>query len=124
MAYRAFGEESFVLETVLPVARVAGNETFTPLEMNVIALADADHPGSVRENTRFGRFMERAFGIRGNNALADPRLEALRRFAVLARHGDGTIQPREIDLFISAGFSLSQARSLRLGAPATSVAGQ
>jgi len=123
MAYRAFDGDSFVLETVPPVVQAQGVETFTPLELNVIALADVDHPGSVRESTRFGRFMERAFGIRRSNTLADPRLEALRRFAVLARHG-GVLPPHEIDLFISAGFSLHQARALQLGPSANSVAEQ
>jgi len=112
MAYRSFG-------TMYPPVVVADSqdctpsEAFAPLEQTVIALAEADPVASLGPPSRFTRFFERWFGFRRHNPLADERLEALRRFAVLARVAAGTLPAEEVKRFLSAGFSLTQARTLQ-----------
>jgi hypothetical protein len=80
---------------------------FSALEWQVIAIARSDRMSSLREPSR----LTRAFGsvLRVHNPrLADSRLEALRRMAVLSwRHGY-VVAPAEVRDFVKAGFSLAQ----------------
>lgn len=115
MAYRAFDTGSFDLDTAMPSA-AAHAARFTPVEARVIALADSDRLESVSGRSRFGRLIDAVFGIRRSNPLADPRLEALRRFTVLARLSDGRLPTAEIERFVAAGFSAAQARALQVRA--------
>ena len=60
---------------------------FTALEDRVVALACEDGLGTIEEPGLFERLASILFGLRLNRrALADPRLEALRRAVVIARH--------------------------------------
>ena len=86
---------------------------FAPLELKVIALAEADPIASIGAPTRFTRFFERWFGITRPAPLADARLEALRRFAVLARVSGGRLPREEVRRFVEAGFSMLQAHALQ-----------
>jgi hypothetical protein len=117
MAYRSFGVEPFSLPyaAAARVAAEAGPQAagFTPLEQQVIRLAEADPVASIGAPTRFARFFERWFGFKRPNPLADERLEALRRFAVLARVTDGQLPAEEVKRFLAADFSLPQARALQ-----------
>jgi hypothetical protein len=88
-------------------------EAFAPLEQTVIALAEADPVASIGVPGRFTGFFERWFGFRRHSPLPDARLEALRRFAGLARLGRGGLPADEVKRFLAAGFSLSQARALQ-----------
>lgn len=57
------------------------------LETAVLALAEADGPSSLFEPSKVRRWYRIVTGSRMPNRLANPRLEALRRFAILARVG-------------------------------------
>lgn len=86
---------------------------FAPLELKVIALAEVDPVASIGTPKRFARFFERWFGFRRPSPLANERLEALRRFAVLARVTGGQLPAEEVKRFLAAGFSILQARTLQ-----------
>lgn len=105
-------------ESAGPTLRPAEKGGFEPLELRVIALAEADPVASIGSPTRFRRLFERWFGFKLPRPLANERLEALRRFAVLARvSGDG-MPAEEVRNFLTAGFSLRQARTLQRRATA------
>ena len=113
MAYRAaeawapaFPARSATRILPAPLAR------FAPIERNVIALAAHDPVASVAAPGRFGRLLRRWLGLAPPNQLADPRLEALRRFAVLARAAPDRIHLSEVRRFLAAGFTVAQARSV------------
>jgi hypothetical protein len=109
MAYRAFDGWPFDVaaqqadETT--TAAPATEPVFTPLELHVLALAARDAAWSVR-------IVEALFGIRRPNPLANPRLEALRRFAVIVRNLRGSPPAAEIEAFLAAGFSPRAATAL------------
>jgi hypothetical protein len=106
MAYLAFGE-ILAATTAARVADVTGEVGvgFTALEWSVIALAERDSIASLREPSRIAVAIYNVFGDRPNPRLADPRLEALRRIAVLGwRHGRD-IEGQEVRDFVAAGFT-------------------
>jgi len=109
MAYRAFDgwpvDVAAVPADETTIAVPTTEPVFTPLELRVVALAARDTGWSVRPRTRFVRIVEALFGIRRPNPLANPRLEALRRFAVVARNVRGKLPAAEIEAFLAAGFS-------------------
>jgi hypothetical protein len=117
MAYRSFGAEPFAFSPLSDSRSAADARAeeveFAPLELSVIALAEADPVASIGAPTRFARFFERWFGFKRPSPLANERLEALRRFAVLARVTGGRLPAEEVKHFLVAGFSLPQARALQ-----------
>jgi alkylhydroperoxidase family enzyme len=82
------------------------------LEWSVVAVARRDSLASLREPGRLGMAMAALFGGRQNPKLTDPRLEALRRVAVLAWHHGYTLPVSEIKAFMKAGFSADQFETL------------
>jgi hypothetical protein len=82
------------------------------LEWSVVAVARKDSLASLREPGRLGMAMAALFGARQNPKLTDPRLEALRRLAVLAWHHGYTLPVSEIRAFMKAGFSADQFETL------------
>ena len=80
---------------------------FSPLEWSVIRLARVDRLWTIRTAGRIRKFWNWLIG-RGNPELANPRLEALRRMAVLTWHYGFTVPGRDISEFLSAGFSSDQ----------------
>jgi hypothetical protein len=86
---------------------------FAPLEMQVIRIAEADPVASIGAPSRFAAFFERWLGIERPKPLADSRLEALRRFAELARVTGGQLPIDEVRSFLAAGFTQLQARALQ-----------
>ena len=78
---------------------------FSALEWSVVMLARHDRPSSLREPGRFQKFLGHIFGESFNRRLADPKLEALRRMAVLTWHHSYSVPKREIQAFFAAGFS-------------------
>jgi len=89
-----------------PVGPVA-TARFGPLEWAVVLLARRDTLGSLRRPGRLAVAMRAVFR-QHNPRLADERLEALRRMAVLSwRHGY-TVSSREVATFIAAGFTADQ----------------
>lgn len=120
MAYRAFDTGSFDSDAIWATgtAEAAPTARFTPLEARVIAMADHDRLDAGRPQSRIGRALDAILGIRRTAPLADPRLEALRRFTVVTRLSDGHLPDREIENFTAAGFTPLQARALQLRAAA------
>jgi hypothetical protein len=88
-----------------PIPGAAPAPRLSALEWSVVALAAKDPLSSLRTPGRMAIAMGALFGDRRHPALADPRLEALRRIAVLGRHQGYTVSPSEIRAFVAAGFS-------------------
>jgi hypothetical protein len=80
---------------------------FSNLEWSVIRLARIDKLWTIRAAGRLRRFFNWVVG-RGNPELANPRLEALRRMAVLTWHYGFTVPSEDVADFLSAGFSPDQ----------------
>ena len=95
---------------------------FSNLEWSVVRLARVDSLWTIRTAGRLRRFWNWVVG-RGNPELANPRLEALRRMAVLTWHYGFTVPGDDVAEFLSAGFSPDQyelmVRSIRaaIGTP-------
>ena len=102
-----------VLLGSVSTAESSESRRFEPIELQVIAIAEADPIASIGAPTRFSRFFERWLGISRPKPLANERLEALRRFAVLARVTGGSLPVDEVRRFLAAGYSLLQARALQ-----------
>jgi hypothetical protein len=109
MAYRADDAWS----PMVSIQNDSAAARFEPLEYKVIGLAEADPVASIGAPSRFAAFFERWFGVARPKPLADSRLEALRRFAVLARVTGGRMPAEEVGRFLAAGFTLLQARALQ-----------
>jgi hypothetical protein len=82
---------------------------FDRAEWSVIALAGRDDVASLAPDSFWQRMRRRLFGIEAARPLAKERLEALRRFAVLARLRRRRIDHIEIGRLVKAGFSRFQA---------------
>lgn len=80
-------------------------------EWSVIELARKDGLWSLNPDGLPQRLVRALFGIRPPRPFADPRLEALRRFAVVAwnRGKVGVAHMREL---VAAGFSCSEANAV------------
>ena len=82
------------------------------LEWSVVALARRDRISSLAQPGRIATAMGRLFGTRNNPQLADPRLEALRRLAVLAWHRGYVLPKSELKRFLGAGFTPAQFETM------------
>jgi hypothetical protein len=110
-------------QTAEPIALTAvpANDTaaadFSRLEWSVIRLARVDSLSTLRDLGRWGRFVNWLMGRNGSPELANERLEALRRMAVLSWHYGFTVPGEAVASFLSAGFSPDQyelmVRSIR-----------
>lgn len=87
---------------------------FTPLELTVLRLARTESVRAAQEHGPVRRLAGRLFGLPPANGLADERLEALRRFAIVARHRSGDVTKRLPD-FLARGFTPLQAGALVSG---------
>ena len=85
---------------------------FDPRERAVIELARSDALSSLSRPGWWTNFVQTLFGKRGANRLANPQLEALRRMAVLLRHGRASTHEQRN--FLSAGFSAAQCAVLAM----------
>lgn len=99
------------------------NETLTSLEVTVLALACRDPLSSILPKKRFALY---PFGPRPHSPLANPRLEALRRYAILYRLHGRDVAAAERGRIHAAGYDprqiaaieavVAQARSRQGGA--------
>lgn len=87
---------------------------FSGLEWAVIALAERDRVASLREPGRIATALRSVFGTVRTGRLADGRLEALRRIAVLAWHNGYAVPVSELRTFLGAGFSSDQYEMLQI----------
>jgi hypothetical protein len=85
---------------------------FERREWDVIVLAQKDGLASLHEPSRLNRLGAWLFGGSASRRLADPRLETLRRLAVLAWHQGYAVPMSAIKAFKSAGFSSDQLELL------------
>jgi hypothetical protein len=119
MAYAARIE----LQNAEPIALkgVPANDTrkldFSRLEWSVIRLARVDGLSTLREPGRWGRLVNWLMNRKSLPSLANERLEALRKMAVLSWHYGFTVPGEDVAGFLSAGFSPDQyelmVRSIR-----------
>jgi hypothetical protein len=109
MAYLSRIEPHHAQPVALPVISTANRPRpdFSNLEWSVIRLARIDQLWTIRTAGRLRRFFNWVVG-RGNPELANPKLEALRRMAVLTWHYGFTVPGEDVAHFISAGFSPDQ----------------
>lgn len=117
MAYIAFQEFDGV-GGVRPAYRPAatrapasGTDRLTTLEWSVVAIARNDGPASLRPPGRVSAMLRALFKQR-NPMLADARLEALRRMAVLTWRDGYTVPSREVRAFLDAGFTPGQYETM------------
>lgn len=111
MAYISFatGAAAALPQNAAPAATKADHPAgFSPLEWSVVMLARHDRPSSLREPGRFTKLLGRLFGEAFNRRLADPKLEALRRMAVLTWHRSYDVPKPEIQAFFAAGYNADQ----------------
>ena len=109
MAYVAFNEPgAAALADAVAGTTIGPDEgRLSALEWSVVALARRDSLSSLRTPGRI------AVAIRvvlktPNPRLADERLEALRRMAVLAWHHNYAVPGHEVKAFLAAGFTPAQ----------------
>lgn len=113
MAYLSFSPWAAENGAAVRTATASDVIRFTPLELRVIAFAErVDATREMSRQSRVGRFLERAFGVKLNPPLASPRLESLRRFASLARHHPQEVAEADLQNLVSSGFSQGQAHGL------------
>ncbi len=86
---------------------------FSALEWSVIALVQRDRIASLRQPGRIATALGALFGTSRPSRLADGRLEALRRIAVLAWHRGYSVPVSELRAFLAAGFSSEQYEMLQ-----------
>ena len=109
MAYLPFTEPGVAAPAACMAPRAATRlAELTPLEWSVVALAWGDKPSSLRKPGRVARALAAVFGGNASHALADPKLEALRRMSIQSwRHGYA-VPPHEVRAFHEAGWSAEQ----------------
>jgi len=93
--------------TVAPVTTDLGEvrPVLTELERSVIGIARQDGMATLRQPGRLSRWLGLVFGVRISPQLADPKLEALRRIAVLSWKRGYSIASAEVKAFVAAGYS-------------------
>ena len=87
---------------------VIAQSSFSPLEWSIIRLARGQDLSTIREPGLLRRFYYWLAGRRGNRGLANERLEALRRIAVLSWHFGFSVAGENVADFLSAGFTPEQ----------------
>lgn len=90
-----------------PARQVTEEErpVLTELERSVIGIARQDGLSTLRQPGRFTRWLGIVFGVRISPQLADPKLEALRRIAVLSWKRGYAIASAEVKAFLASGYS-------------------
>lgn len=84
----------------------------TDLERTVVLLSRRDRSVASPLVERLRDAAIRTFGLRRANRLADPKLEALRRFAVILRENEGLAPAAEIERFVAAGYRAEQVEAV------------
>ena len=82
--------------------------SLSALEWLVVAVGKRDRLSSLQQPGRLSMALGALFGPQRNPRLADERLEALRRIAVLSWHYGYVVPGREVSRFIAAGFTPEQ----------------
>ena len=94
-------------------ATTAPSTGFSALEWSVVALAQHDRMSSLAQPGRLSIALGKVFGTRRHSPhLADPKLEALRRMAVLSWYRGFSVPTSELKAFFRAGFSTDQYETM------------
>lgn len=109
MAYLDVRDVAAASSYAIPAAEPVG---FTRREWQVIVLAQRDGLSSLRAPGRLAKLAGKLFGEGINPRLADPRLEALRRLAVLAWQESYAVPVSAIKAIKAFGFSGEQVELL------------
>ena len=109
MAYLAPIETTGTQEVSLPAIATgdAAAADFSELEWSIVRLSRIDRLWTIRPAGPARRFWKWVVG-RANPQLANERLEALRRMAVMSWHYGFNVHSDDIAAFLAAGFSLQQ----------------
>jgi hypothetical protein len=109
MAYLSRIQSQSYEPVAFPAPRVpaVAEPIFSDLEWSVIRLSRVHKLWTIRSAGRFTRFWNWLVA-RGNPRLTNPRLEALRRMAVLSWHFGFTVPGDDVASFLSAGFTPDQ----------------
>lgn len=83
------------------------------IEREAVMLAKKDRRSSIRPIGVLRKTAGRLFGLPARNRLADPRLEALRRFAVAIAHDTPARSDDEADALRTLGFTSGQINRAR-----------
>lgn len=83
--------------------------SLSAMERQVVMLSLGDTRSSLARQSTWRRRLDALLGLRRPNRLADARLEALRRAAVLMRLDGFAIDASEYEAFAAAGFRLDAA---------------
>jgi len=113
MAYLAFTDVLGAAAPSIPQSQLLSSSPaadrptarFSALEWSVVALAERDSLSTLQSPGRVAVALGTLFGSRPNPQLADSKLEALRRIAVLAWHQGYQIAESAIRSFLAAGFT-------------------
>jgi hypothetical protein len=112
MAYLAFAEGSAgaITHAFTPRADPVPSSTarLSALEWMAVAVSRNDRLSSLDRPSRMASAIGSMFGFQRASPLADPRLEAVRRIAVLSRHFGYTVPSGEVTRFLAAGFTPDQ----------------
>lgn len=114
MGYLAFSELGGVPAMQASVAAHPAERAgkgLSALEWSVVAIARTDSLATLRAAGPFERAIRAVFG-RPNPRLADDRLEALRRMAVLSWHGGYAVPPHAVRSFLAAGYAPDQYEAM------------
>ncbi|WP_066719052.1 hypothetical protein [Sphingomonas pituitosa] len=84
-----------------------------PLERQVVQLSRLDGRATLRAPGRIDALIGLLFGGQRTNGLADPRLEALRRYAVMFRLQGEALPQAETDRLLGAGFLREAIEEIR-----------
>jgi hypothetical protein len=112
MAKRNLAESGAIEGRVATAESVSDSLPFDRLELQVIALGRREAERWLHLPRLVLRALGRLLDLADARPLANPQLEALRRFAIWARLAGDAPPPAEIDRFLSAGFSPVQVRAL------------
>ena len=93
--------------TSAAIETVGGARDFTSLEWSIIRLTRGDGLWTIREPSLLRRLYNWLVGS-GMPRLANDRLEALRRMAVLSRYYGFSVSGEDVADFLSAGFTVDQ----------------
>lgn len=124
MADIGLGRTHHAAAAASPTGTDAAGPYLSPLEWSIVRLASADGLGTLRTPGPVGRFINRLMGQTGSVELASPRLEALRRIAVLSWHFGLAVPADAVAEFLSAGFSRAQYELLASRIRAAAIARQ
>jgi hypothetical protein len=74
------------------------------LDWRIVEIARLDGPRSMNPDGRLARFLRNVVGVRIPRALANDKLEALRRFCVRAWYWD-FVRPQDVRPLMEAGYT-------------------